>query len=177
MMHPSRRPRGWLFWIVALSLSLGHAQVSSTPSERSIDVLIPEVLSIRSDHPAIAFDLSQVDFPPRAFPERYLATSVPDGIVTFEVLASASGAWELQLQIDDLVDAATGATIPARQILFRVDGGPWIRADGTAQVLYAATEPTEGWQPIDVAFALEVTGTEPAGAYDVTSLLSGMFHD
>ena len=168
-----------LITLFACVATLGSvlAQQSQVPADRAVEVLVPEVLSLWSETTEIAFDLAQVDFPPREFPRRYLATSLPDGILLVEVLATATGAWEVHLQIEDLVDPSRQARIPSEQILFRVDDGPWLRADGSPQVILTGTQPTMGWRPVEIAFALEVKGNERAGVYEVTSLLSGLTSD
>lgn len=158
-------------------VGLAAAQESGDPVSRSVEVLVPEVLSVRSETSAIEFDLSQVDYPPREFPRRYPSTSLPDGVLPIDVLATAEGAWELQIQIEDLVDPVHGAIIPSQRILYSVDGGTWIRADGTPQVIVTGTRPTDGWRRVEIGFVLEVQGDERAGAYEVTSLLSGLYSD
>lgn len=169
--------RPLLVLLAALALATASAQ-NEGPAERPMTALIPDVLSVRGVVDEVAFDLSEVAFPPPAFPARYPATSPEGGALELEVFASADGSWELQLQIDDLREPGSASVIPAQQILYRIDGlGPWIRADGTPQVIAAGSGATGGWRPLTIEFQLEVVGTEPAGSYAVAALISGLYRD
>ena len=51
---------------------------------------------------------------------------------------------------------------------------PWLRADGTPQIVYTQTGPTPGWLEIRLEFALELLGQERAGSYVVQTLVTAL---
>ncbi|KGQ21911.2 hypothetical protein [Thermus filiformis] len=136
-----------------------------------LQTLIPETIAIRTPTVQIGFDLK--DYPPKAFPALYPATEPQGGMLPVQVYSNAPGTWSLLLQIPDLTDQK-GLLIPARQILYRVNGGLWLRADGTPQIIYTQTGPTPGWLELRLEFALELLGTERAGTYSVQALVTAL---
>lgn len=143
---------------VAVLLSGGTAAAEAT--WRS-EVLIPEVLSIRAPEDAIRFDFSD-DYPPLEFPVRY-----PGGTMPLQLQSSLEGSWTVSLEISDITDDSGTRIIPARQVLYRLDGGDWLTADGFAQTIHSQTGPTFGWLELRIEFAVELTGSEQAGEYQL----------
>ncbi len=136
-----------------------------------LQTLIPETIALRTPTVEIGFDLK--DYPPRSFPALYPA-ALEEGYLPVQVYANTPGTWSLLIQIPDLLDAQGAVLIPARQILYRVNGGLWLRADGTPQILYTHRGPTEGWLELRVEFALELVGNERAGRYAVQALITAL---
>ncbi len=153
---------------LTLFFGLGHAQASWT-----VQAVIPEVIAIRTPTTEIAFALSLDRYPPKAFPARYPATSPKGGLLPVEVFSNAEGVWSLFLAVPDLV-AEDGRAIPARQVLFRTNGGPWTRASSTPVEFYTDRGATAGWKAIRLEFRLELLGNEPPGRYRVSVNISGI---
>lgn len=139
-----------------------------------VEVLVPELISIRVPTTAIAFGFDAASYPPEAFPARYPAVVPEGGVLEVEVFSNAVGTWSLLLAVPDLVDGVTGARIPATQVLFRVDDGLWTRASAAPQIAYTGVGPTDGWRLLRVAFALELQGGEGHGAYRVDAVVSAI---
>jgi hypothetical protein len=59
-------------------------------------------------------------------------------------------------------------------VLYRVNGGLWLRADGTPQIIYTQGGPTGDWLEIRLEFALELLGSERAGSYVVQALVTAL---
>lgn len=136
-----------------------------------VQTLIPETIAIRTPTVEITFDLK--DYPPKSFPAQFPA-SFPEGVFPVQVYANAPGVWSLLLQVPDLKDPTGEVILPARQILYRVNGGLWLRADGTPQILYTQAGPTPGWLELRLEFALELLGNERAGRYAVQALITAL---
>ena len=130
-----------------------------------VQTLIPESLAIRVPTTEIGFDLGK-NYPPASFPVLYPA-SLPDGTLPVQVFANASGVWSLVLEVPDLKDGRGQLLISARQVQYRVNGGLWLRATGTPQVILTSQGGTNGWQANRIEFRLELLGTEKSGAYKV----------
>lgn len=139
----------------------------------TVESLIPGLISIRSPGSTIAFTLDAASYPPEAFPARYRATVPEEGVLPVQVFTNAEGTWSLLLEIADLRDEAQGAVVPAVQVLYRVNGGPWLRGGGP-QIIHTGTVPTVGWQEFRIEFELELMGTERAGAYVVDAVVSAI---
>lgn len=166
-MVPRAIRAAWLLSALALAGSIAGAQATWT-----VESLIPEVISVRVPTTTIAFDVGGSEYPPEAFPARYPATSPAGGVLPVQVHANAEGTWSLLLQVPDMRSEAGTTVIAARQILFRIEAGPWLRADGTPQVVYTQRGATDGWDEIRIEFALELEGRELAGAYRLDASLT-----
>lgn len=147
-------------------------QAASAQATWVVESLIPEVISVRVPTTTIAFELERFAYPPEEFPAQYPATQPESGVLPVQVFSNADGLWSLTLEVPDLVTAAGTALVPASQVLYRVNGGLWLRADGTPQIVYSQSGATVGWLEIRIEFALEVTGTEKAGSYLINAVLS-----
>lgn len=154
---------------VALLVPSGAAQATW-----SVDSLIPETLSIRVPTTTISFVIAGAGYPPAAFPATYPATSPDGGTLPVQVFSNAAGVWSLMLEVQDLVSPAGAAVVPASQVMYRVNGGLWLRADGSPQVIYSQVGQTVGWLELRVEFALELTGRELAGSYLVNAVVSAI---
>lgn len=155
--------------LAALLLLAGTAAAQAT---WIVQTLIPETVALRTPTTQIAFDLK--DYPPKAFPATYPASNLEGGILPVQVFSNAPGTWSLLLQIPDLKDENGTLLLPARQVLYRVNGGLWLRADGTPQIVYTQTGPTGDWLEIRIEFALELLGNEKAGNYVVQALVTAL---
>ncbi|WP_161780298.1 hypothetical protein, partial [Deinococcus sp. RL] len=122
--------------------------------------LIPELVVLRRP-PAgsVAFDLGPGNYPPAQFPARY--TAPPQA---FAVFSSSPRPWTVQLEVRSQPDAL-GRALPLPALSYRVNGGPWTRVTPGPQVVLSGSGPSGGWLPLNVEFALELTGAEPGGAY------------
>jgi hypothetical protein len=159
----------------ALALAaLLAAGVAFADGTWAVETLVPELISIRVPSTLIAFGFDAATYPPAAFPARYPALQPEGGVLPVEVFANAAGTWSLLLAVPDLVDGVTGSRIPAEQVLYRVDDGPWTRASAAPQIAYTGMGPTEGWRLLRVAFVLELQGTERNGAYRVDAVVSAI---
>jgi len=137
-----------------------------------VQTLIPETVALRTPTTQIAFELK--DYPPKSFPTTYPASNLEGGVLPVQVFSNAPGVWSLVLQIPDLQDQNGQLLLPARQVLYRVNGGLWLRADGTPQIIYTQTGPTGDWLEIRLEFALELLGSERAGSYVVQALVTAL---
>lgn len=147
-----------MVWLLLAALLLA-GPLAGAQATWPVRMLIPEVLSIRAPDDAIAFDFSQ-DYPPLEFPARY-----PGGTMPLQLHATTEGIWTVSLEVSDIVDTGGLQLVPASQVLYRVNGGSWLRADGFPQVIHSQAGPTLGWLELTVEFALELTGAERAGEY------------
>ncbi|MDF1523273.1 MAG: hypothetical protein P1P87_10695 [Trueperaceae bacterium] len=139
----------------------------------TVESLIPDLISIRTPGSTISFVLDASSYPPEAFPARYRATVPEGGVLPVQVFTNAEGTWSLLLEIADLRDDVGGTVVPASQVLYRVNMGPWLRGGGP-QIIHTGTVPTVGWQEFRIEFELELTGTERAGAYVVDAAVSAI---
>jgi hypothetical protein len=137
-----------------------------------VQTLIPETVALRTPTTQIAFELK--NYPPKSFPTTYPASNLEGGVLPVQVFSNAPGVWSLVLQIPDLQDQSGQLLLPARQVLYRVNGGLWLRADGTPQIIYTQTGPTGDWLEIRLEFALELLGSERAGSYVVQALVTAL---
>jgi hypothetical protein len=137
-----------------------------------VQTLIPETVALRTPTTQITFELK--DYPPKSFPTTYPASNLEGGVLPVQVFSNAPGVWSLVLQIPDLQDQSGQLLLPARQVLYRVNGGLWLRADGTPQIIYTQTGPTGDWLEIRLEFALELLGSERAGSYVVQALVTAL---
>lgn len=156
-------------WLTGLILLLAPALAQAT---WIVQTLVPETIALRTPTTQIAFDLK--DYPPKSFPATYPASNLEGGILPVQVFANAPGVWSLLLQIPDLQDQNGALLLPAKQILYRVNGGLWLRADGTPQIIYTQAGPTGDWLEIRLEFALELLGNERAGSYVVQALVTAL---
>ncbi|MCS7217556.1 MAG: hypothetical protein NZ846_01035 [Thermus sp.] len=156
-------------WLASLALLLAPALAQAT---WIVQTLIPETIALRTPTTEIAFDLK--DYPPKSFPAIYPASNLEGGVLPVQVFSNAPGVWSLLLQIPDLKDPGGALLLPARQVLYRVNGGLWLRADGTPQIVYTQAGPTAGWLEIRLEFALELLGNERAGSYVVQALVTAL---
>ena len=157
--------------LVAVVLAL-TASTASAQATWLVESLIPDVISIRVPTTTIAFELDRSTYPPEEFPARYAATQPTGGMLPVQVFSNADGLWSLMLEVPDLVTDTGVTLVPASQVLYRVNGGLWLHADGNPQIIYSQSGATVGWLEIRIEFALEVTGSEKAGNYLVNAIVS-----
>jgi len=139
-----------------------------------VQAVIPEVISVRTPTTAIGFDLNLENYPPPQFPARYQATSPENGVLPVQVFVNEGGVWSLMLEIPDLLDENGNRLLPAEQVLFRVNGGPWLRGSNAPQEFYTDVGATEGWKELRLEFAMELKGNEPPGDYAVNVVVSAI---
>lgn len=132
-----------------------------------VEVLVPELISVRAPADAVAFDIHAHGYPPLEFPARY-----PGGSLPVQVFVTEQGTWNLNLAISDLVSEDGSVLIPAAQVYYRVNGSVWFQANGFPQTIHIQNGPTGGWLELTVELELELTGAEPAGAYVFATTLS-----
>lgn len=157
---------------LAASLALMLATSGVAQASWIVESLIPDVLSIRVPSNTIGFDLTAENYPPVQFPALYPATTLDGSYLPVQVFSNAGGVWSLLLEVPDLVSESGDRTLSANQVMYRVNGGVWLRADGTPQVIYTQAGPTSGWLEVRVELALEITGNESAGAYVINAYVS-----
>lgn len=170
--QPARRTSTRRMLVVLVVLTTLALPIGSAQATWLVESLIPEVISIRVPTTTIAFDLDRATYPPAEFPARYAATEPAGGVLPVQVFSNADGLWSLMLEVPDLINDAGVTVVPANQVLYRVNGGLWLRADGNPQIVYSQSGVTTGWLEIRIEFALEVTGSEKAGDYLVNAVLS-----
>jgi len=156
-------------WLVLLLAGLAGAQATWY-----VQTIIPEVISVRTPTTTIGFELDLTNYPPPSFPARYPATVPEGGVLPVQVFVNEPGVWSLLLEIPDLFDENGQRLIPARQILYRVNDGPWIRGSGAPQEFYTDVGATNGWRELRIEFALELLGNEPPGEYAVNVVVSAI---
>ena len=160
-------------WALACSLLLLLLLGSVTAQATwHVESLIPEVLSLRAPTTTIAFDLAPASYPPAEFPATYPASEPEGGVLPVQVFSNAEGVWSLVLEVPDLLSIEGATLVPADQVLYRVNDGSWLRADGNPQVIYTQSGPTVGWLELRLEFALELTGSERAGDYLIEALVT-----
>ncbi|HEX7022876.1 MAG TPA: hypothetical protein VF171_08460 [Trueperaceae bacterium] len=138
-----------------------------------VESLIPHVIAVRVPTTTLSFDLSHSDnYPPVTFPARYPLSQPDGGALPMQIFSNTDGFWSISLEIDDITDEDGALLIPASQILYRVNGGVWLRANSVPQVIFTGSGRTHGWQEIRVEFALELLGSERAGSYRVNATLT-----
>lgn len=153
--------------VMALTVPFGAAQATW-----QVESLIPEVISIRVPTTTIAFAPNQFDYPPAEFPAQYPATQPEGGVLPVQVFSNEEGLWSLILEVPDLLNEQGATVLSATQVLYRVNDGIWVRADGNPQIIYSQAGSTLGWLEIRIEFALELTGNELAGSYVVNAAIS-----
>ncbi len=158
----------------ALVLGLLLAPMAAAQATWYVQTLIPEVISVRTPTTTIGFELNLQNYPPSSFPARYAATEPEGGVLPVQVFVNEPGVWSLLIEIPDLLDEGGNRLIPAEQILFRVNDGPWIRGAEAPQEFYTDVGATEGWKEIRLEFALELKGNEPPGSYAVNVVVSAL---
>ncbi len=132
-----------------------------------VQVLIPELITVRAPSDALSFDLLTQNYPPLEFPATFSG-----GILPVQVHSSSQQSWTLSLEVSDIIDETGVLLVPASQVMYRVNEGGWLRADGFPQVIHAQNGPTLGWMEFSIEFQLELTGTERAGTYQVTASIT-----
>ena len=152
------------------------SQVALGQTNWIVETLIPDVISLQTPTDTISFELDADSYPPSTFPHRYAATVPLDGVLPIKVFSNAEGLWNLLLEVPDLLDENGQPIISAQQILYSVNDGLWLRANGNPQIVYTGSGQTNGWLDLFIAFELELTGSEPAGDYTVDVLVTA-FHD
>lgn len=143
------------YWAMILVSSWALAQVP-------IGVNLPEGTSLSLSTEEVVFDLTQSAYPPPSFPFAY-APSVPQSPVTLRLFTNLEGGFALEVEATPLL-AEGGAQIPAGQVEYRLNGGPWIPL-GPKVVLLTGTGPTAGYQSYVLEFRLVLTGQEVPGVY------------
>lgn len=161
-----RRPASSHSLAAAVALVFVGAGTALGQATWPVEVLIPEVLSIRAPEDAIQFDFSE-GYPPPEFPARYSGGTMP-----LQLHSSLEGVWTVSLEISDITDDSGTRIIPASQVHYRVDGGSWLQADGFAAVIHTHSGPTFGWFELSIEFAVEFTGTEQAGEYHLETIFT-----
>lgn len=143
-------------------------------SDWTVDVLVPDAISLRVPTTEIGFELSLDNYPPESFPALYAATQPDEGRLPVQVFANVDTTWIVLLAIPDLRAESGALLVPANQIRYRVNQGLWTRGDGTPQVIHTQVGPTDGWLELTLEFELELLGTEPAARYTVNALVTAI---
>ncbi|MEN2981823.1 MAG: hypothetical protein ABDH20_04400 [Thermus sp.] len=140
---------------LVLLWGLGLAQVP-------IGVNLPEGTSLSLSTEEVVFDLTQAPFPPPSFPFAY-PPSRPLGPLSLRVFTNLEGGFAVEVQAGSLL-SERGGEIPAGQLEYRLDGGPWIPL-GPRVVLLTGSGPTGGYRTHTLEFRLVLTGRETPGTY------------
>ena len=114
------------------------------------------------------------NYPPAKFPALYPATSPKNGVLPLQLRSSATGIWNLLIEVADLRDGSGRLLVPARQILYRVNRGPWLRGNGAPQIIYTKSGATRDWEELRLEFQIELLGNEVAGVYAVQAYFSAL---
>ena len=128
-------------------------------TDATVRPLIPDVISLRRPNTAVVFDINAGNYPPAKFPARYLAPSQ-----AFSVFSNASKPWTVQMEVHSQPDTQ-GRALPSKQMHYRINSGPWLDVTGAPQVVFSHVGPSGGWLPLDIEFALDLTGAEAGGNY------------
>lgn len=159
-------------WVASCLSVVLLTSVAAAQSTWPVDVLVPNVISVRVPSTQIGFALTLDDYPPNVFPARYPATTPIGGVLPVQVFSSEPGPWALMLQVPDLLGVQGQGVITAGQVLYRVNDGLWQRASDVPQVIFTGNGPTGDWRTINIEFQIELTGTEVAGSFDVNAVLT-----
>ncbi|GLV46967.1 hypothetical protein TJA_01430 [Thermus sp. LT1-2-5] len=143
--------------LLALALVLGFAW-----AQVPIGVNLPEGSSLSLSAEEVVFDLTQAPYPPPQFPYAYPPTR-PSGALSLRLFTNLEGGFALEVEATPLL-SETGAEIPAAQVEYRLNGGPWIPL-GPKVILLTGTGPTAGYQTYALEFRLVLTGQEVPGTY------------
>lgn len=167
-----RAAQGALVLALLAGFTAAHAQTGTTPTpppipsvagtepDVKVRALIPDVITIRSPNAPLAFDIGTKNYPPEKFPYTYYSAVRP-----VAVYSNAQGSWNLQLNVEDILDKQGAKLIPASQFAYRINQGPWIQGGTGPQVIYAQNGPTSDWLNLDLEFSLTLNGTEQGGDY------------
>lgn len=158
--------------LMAAALLFVTIQTAAAQATWLVESLIPEVISIRVPTTTITFELDTGTYPPAQFPARYPATQPTGGVLPVQVFSNADGLWNLILEVPDLLSDTGTTLVPASHVLYRVNGGLWLHADGNPQIVYSQDGATVGWLEIRIEFALELDGSEKAGTYLINAMVS-----
>jgi len=145
--------------LLALLLLLSSARaVQQTLLERKLWLTLPDA--------PLAFEVPAASYPSLS-PATRLRLSTPDGTVPLILTGVLEGGWSLLLSVSELLPVAGGPALPARNVRYRVNGGTWLTADGTPQVLYTALGPTPPGDPVRLRleFELKVPARASFGGY------------
>lgn len=121
--------------------------------------LIPDVISLRRPNTAVTFDINAGNYPPTKFPARYTASPQ-----LFSVFSNSNRPWTVQMEVHSQPDTQ-GRALPSKQMHYRINGGPWLDVTGAPQVVLSNVGPSGGWLPLNIEFALDLTGAEAGGSY------------
>ena len=114
------------------------------------------------------------NYPPAKFPALYPATTPKDGILPFQMRSTVNVIWNLLIEVADLRDGSGRLLVPARQIMYRVNRGPWLRGNGAPQIIFTKNGKTNEWEELRLEFQIELLGNEVAGAYAVQAYFSAL---
>ena len=131
------------------------------------------IIEARTPTNSIMFTFES-NYPPAKFPALYPATIPKDGILPFQMRSTVGGIWNLLIEVADLRDGSGRLLVPARQILYRVNRGPWLRGNGAPQIIYTKNGATRDWEELRLEFQLELLGNEVAGVYAVQAYFSAL---
>lgn len=137
----------------------GTGTPPASQTDATVRPLIPDVIALRRPNTAVVFDINAGNYPPKAFPARYLAPTQ-----AFGVFSNATKPWTVQMEIHTQPDTQ-GRALPSKQVQYRVNGGPWLKVTGAPQVVFSNVGPSGGWVPLNIDFALDLTGAEAGGSY------------
>jgi hypothetical protein len=153
------------FLVVALLLTFS-ARAQQTWFTQALYKTDSGLIEARTTVNGIIFSFEQ-NYPPPSLPYRYLSTTPKDGLLPFQIRSNLSGLWSLTLEIPNLRDGTGRLLVPAKQIMVRVNGGPWLRGNNAPQIIYTQNGATRDWSDLRLEFAIELIGGEIAGTYAV----------
>jgi hypothetical protein len=160
--------------LVGLLLTLMFcAQAQSTWPRQVLYQNGGAIIEARTPSNSILFSFEK-NYPPASFPARFPATVPDNGILPFQLRSTVAGIWNLLIEIADLRDGSGRLLVPARQIMYRVNRGPWLRGNGAPQIIYTKSGNTRDWEEVRIEFQIELLGNEVAGVYAVQAYFSAL---
>jgi hypothetical protein len=144
------------FCLLTLSGLAAHAQVG-------FGVEIPDANAISISSELVLFDLATQGFPPPDFPHHYLPAEPAEPLLV-RLYSNITGGWILEADFAEGLVGSDGYLIPAAQLEYSFDGGPWFAFAPTV-ALYSSQGASEAFEEHTLELRLQVIGNEAPGRY------------
>jgi hypothetical protein len=149
--------------IRCLQLALILLCFAGANAQMGFDLEIPQGSSISISSESVSFDLAAQGFPPPAFPHHYLP-SEPAEPLLISLYSNISGGWFLEADFADGLIGPDGNTIPAAQLEYRFDGGPWFEF-APKVALFSSQGASQTYEDHTLELRLRLVGSEAPGRY------------